>query len=121
MDWQGIEKEYGELDTVWFMSGSLFDTYPYDTPTEAFSLKLFRQVPCHRLSPPLKGQPGFVHPILDRNSLESAYFRCMKPPLQSLRIQHESQLLMRSVWCFIQLDYQVLCSHFPNPHTAYRI
>lgn len=40
---EGIEKEYGELDTVWFMSGSLFDTYPYDTPTEAFSLKLFRQ------------------------------------------------------------------------------
>lgn len=52
---QGIEKEYDELDTVWFMSGSLFDTYPYDTPTEAFSLKLFREVPCHRLLPPLQG------------------------------------------------------------------
>jgi len=40
---QGIEKEYNELDTVWFMSGSLFNTYPYDTPTDAFSLHLFRQ------------------------------------------------------------------------------
>ncbi len=46
---QGIEKEYGELDTVWFMSGSLFNTYPYDTPTDAFPLTLFRQV---RSSPP---------------------------------------------------------------------
>lgn len=43
---QGIEKEYAELDTVWFMAGSLFKSYPYDVPTEAFSLKLFRQVWC---------------------------------------------------------------------------
>ena len=43
---QGIEKEYAELDTVWFMAGSLFKSYPYDVPTEAFSLKLFRQVRC---------------------------------------------------------------------------
>ena len=41
---QGIEREYGELDTVWFMAGSLFKNYPYDVPTEAFSLSLFRQV-----------------------------------------------------------------------------
>jgi hypothetical protein len=41
---QGIEKEYGELDTVWFMAGSLFRNYPYDTPTDAFPLKLFREV-----------------------------------------------------------------------------
>ena len=41
---QGIEKEYGELDTVWFMAGSLFGNYPYDTPTDAFPLKLFREV-----------------------------------------------------------------------------
>lgn len=41
---QGIEKEYEELDTVWFMAGSLFQNYPYDIPTEAFSLKLFKQV-----------------------------------------------------------------------------
>ena len=41
---QGIEKEYAELDTVWFMAGSLFKNYPYDVPTEAFSLDLFRQV-----------------------------------------------------------------------------
>ena len=41
---QGIEKEYAELDTVWFMAGSLFKSYPYDVPTEAFSLDLFRQV-----------------------------------------------------------------------------
>lgn len=40
---QGIEREYNELDTVWFMAGSLFNKYPYDTPTEAFSLKLFKE------------------------------------------------------------------------------
>lgn len=40
---QGIEKEYNELDTVWFMAGSLFKNYPYDVPTEAFSLPLFTQ------------------------------------------------------------------------------
>lgn len=28
---QGIEREYNELDTVWFMAGSLFNKYPYDT------------------------------------------------------------------------------------------
>jgi hypothetical protein len=31
------------LDTVWFMSGSLFNKYPYDVPTEAFSFTIFRQ------------------------------------------------------------------------------
>ena len=41
---QGIEKEYAELDTVWFMAGSLFKSYPYDIPTEAFTLELFTQV-----------------------------------------------------------------------------
>lgn len=40
---KGIEKEYQELDTVWFMAGSLFRNYPYDIPTEAFSLQLFTQ------------------------------------------------------------------------------
>ncbi|BDA45553.1 probable actin-histidine N-methyltransferase [Coccomyxa sp. Obi] len=40
---KGIEKEYAELDTVWFMAGSLFNGYPYDIPTEAFSMNLFRQ------------------------------------------------------------------------------
>ncbi len=40
---QGIEREYQELDTVWFMAGSLFKNYPYDIPTEAFSLQLFTQ------------------------------------------------------------------------------
>ena len=39
----GIEKEYQELDTVWFMAGSLFNRYPFDIPTEAFSFKLFKQ------------------------------------------------------------------------------
>ena len=47
---QGIEKEYNELDTVWFMAGSLFNKYPYDIPTEAFSLGLFVQVCCKTLS-----------------------------------------------------------------------
>ena len=27
------------------MAGSLFKNYPYDVPTEAFSLQLFQQVP----------------------------------------------------------------------------
>lgn len=43
MYFQGIEREYQELDTVWFMAGSLFKNYPYDIPTEAFSLALFTQ------------------------------------------------------------------------------
>ena len=38
---QAIEKEYNELDTVWFMAGSLFKNHPYDVPTEASSLDLF--------------------------------------------------------------------------------
>ena len=41
---QGIEREYEELDTVWYLAGSLFKNYPFDSPTEAFSLNLFRQV-----------------------------------------------------------------------------
>lgn len=40
---QGIEREYAELDTVWFMSGSLFSQYPYDIPSEQFTPKIFRQ------------------------------------------------------------------------------
>lgn len=38
-----MRNEYEALDTVWFMSGSLFNKYPYDVPTEAFSFTLFRQ------------------------------------------------------------------------------
>ena len=41
---QAVEKEYGELDTIWFMAASLFKDYPYDVPSEAFTLPLFRQV-----------------------------------------------------------------------------
>jgi len=40
---QGIQREYDELDTVWFMGGSLFKNYPYDIPTEAFSFEIFKQ------------------------------------------------------------------------------
>ncbi|KAK9067362.1 hypothetical protein SSX86_014689 [Deinandra increscens subsp. villosa] len=40
---EGIRKEYNELDTVWFMAGSLFQQYPYDIPTEAFSFEIFKQ------------------------------------------------------------------------------
>ncbi|OVA15388.1 Rubisco LS methyltransferase [Macleaya cordata] len=40
---EGIKKEYNELDTVWFMSGSLFQQYPYDIPTEAFPFEIFKQ------------------------------------------------------------------------------
>jgi hypothetical protein len=40
----GLRKEYAELDTVWFMAGSLFNKYPFDLPSEAFSFDLFRQV-----------------------------------------------------------------------------
>uniref|UniRef100_A0A383VYM3 Rubisco LSMT substrate-binding domain-containing protein n=1 Tax=Tetradesmus obliquus TaxID=3088 RepID=A0A383VYM3_TETOB len=39
----GIEKEYNELDGVWFMAGSLFNKYPFDIPTEAFPFVRFKQ------------------------------------------------------------------------------
>lgn len=38
-----MREEYEALDTVWFMSGSLFNRYPYDVPTEAFSFDIFKQ------------------------------------------------------------------------------
>lgn len=40
---EGIRREYGELDTVWFMAGSLFQQYPFDIPTEAFPFEIFKQ------------------------------------------------------------------------------
>ncbi|KAL5797142.1 hypothetical protein ACOSQ2_001962 [Xanthoceras sorbifolium] len=40
---EGIKREYNELDTVWFMAGSLFQQYPYDIPTEAFQFEIFKQ------------------------------------------------------------------------------
>ncbi|XP_076920837.1 uncharacterized protein LOC143582075 isoform X2 [Bidens hawaiensis] len=40
---EGIRKEYNELDTVWFMAGSLFQQYPFDIPTEAFPFEIFKQ------------------------------------------------------------------------------
>eukprot|EP01026_Neomeris_dumetosa_P048980 TRINITY_DN424_c0_g1_i2.p1 TRINITY_DN424_c0_g1~~TRINITY_DN424_c0_g1_i2.p1 ORF type:complete len:491 (-),score=44.36 TRINITY_DN424_c0_g1_i2:270-1694(-) len=39
----GIKKEYENLDTVWFMAGSLFRDYPYDVPTEQFPFEVFLQ------------------------------------------------------------------------------
>ena len=60
---QGIEKEYAELDTVWFMAGSLFKSYPYDIPTEAFSLDIFTQVRCASITPRAlsSSAPACVH------------------------------------------------------------
>jgi hypothetical protein len=56
---QGIEREYDELDTVWFMAGSLFRNYPYDVPTEAFSLQIFRQArPCRAPAQRTAGMQG---------------------------------------------------------------
>ncbi|EPS58823.1 hypothetical protein M569_15990, partial [Genlisea aurea] len=40
---EGVRKEYDELDTVWFMAGSLFKQYPFDIPTEAFPFEIFKQ------------------------------------------------------------------------------
>jgi hypothetical protein len=40
---ESLREEYESLDTVWFMSGSLFNKYPYDVPTEAFSFEIFKQ------------------------------------------------------------------------------
>nr|XP_029118454.1 actin-histidine N-methyltransferase isoform X2 [Elaeis guineensis] len=40
---EGIKREYNELDTVWFMAGSLFQQYPFDIPTEAFPFEIFKQ------------------------------------------------------------------------------
>ena len=34
---QGKEKEYNELDTVWFMASSLFKNHPYDAPMICFA------------------------------------------------------------------------------------
>ncbi|KAL4457345.1 hypothetical protein ABPG75_012210 [Micractinium tetrahymenae] len=39
----GIEKEYEELDAVWFLAGSLFNRQPFAPPTEQFTLPVFRQ------------------------------------------------------------------------------
>lgn len=40
---RGIEREYSELDTVWYLAGSLFRNYPFEIPTEQFSLDVFTQ------------------------------------------------------------------------------
>ena len=40
---EGIAREYEELDTVWYLSGSLFNKYPFEVPSEQFSLELFTQ------------------------------------------------------------------------------
>ncbi|VAI28960.1 unnamed protein product [Triticum turgidum subsp. durum] len=40
---EGIRREYNELDTLWFMAGSLFKQYPFDVPTEAFPFEIFKQ------------------------------------------------------------------------------
>jgi hypothetical protein len=39
----GIAREYEELDTVWYLAGALFKNYPFEMPTEQFSLDLFTQ------------------------------------------------------------------------------
>ncbi|XP_062203746.1 uncharacterized protein LOC133905945 isoform X3 [Phragmites australis] len=41
--YEGIRREYNELDTLWFMAGSLFQQYPFDIPTEAFPFEIFKQ------------------------------------------------------------------------------
>ena len=44
---------------MWFMAGSLFRNYPYDVPTEAFSLQIFRQVrPCRAPAQRIAGMQG---------------------------------------------------------------
>ncbi|KAL4522696.1 hypothetical protein Ndes2437A_g07455 [Nannochloris sp. 'desiccata'] len=40
---KGIRKEYEELDTVWYLSGALFSNYPFEVPTEQFSVDRFIQ------------------------------------------------------------------------------
>ncbi|KAI7838734.1 hypothetical protein COHA_007530 [Chlorella ohadii] len=40
---RGISKEFEELDTVWYLAGSLFNRQPFAPPTEQFSLKVFTQ------------------------------------------------------------------------------
>ncbi|OEL36364.1 hypothetical protein BAE44_0002616 [Dichanthelium oligosanthes] len=40
---EAIRREYNELDTLWFMAGSLFQQYPFDIPTEAFPFEIFKQ------------------------------------------------------------------------------
>ena len=79
---QGIEREYGELDTVWFMAGSLFRNYPYDVPTEAFSLNLFRQarglrVFRHQRAAAQGCMGAATSPISLLGITESHYLTCM--------------------------------------------
>ncbi|CAD6237762.1 unnamed protein product [Miscanthus lutarioriparius] len=40
---EAIRREFNELDTLWFMAGSLFQQYPFDIPTEAFPFEIFKQ------------------------------------------------------------------------------
>lgn len=40
---KGIRKEFEELDTVWYMSGSLFSKYPFEVPSEQFTVERFIQ------------------------------------------------------------------------------
>lgn len=40
---KGIRKEFEELDTVWYMSGSLFSKYPFEVPSEQFTVDRFIQ------------------------------------------------------------------------------
>ena len=40
---RGIRKEYEELDTVYYMSGNLFRSYPFEVPSEQFSVDQFIQ------------------------------------------------------------------------------
>lgn len=42
----GIEREYKELDTVWWMNKSLYNSYPFDPPSEQFSVNTFIQAFC---------------------------------------------------------------------------
>lgn len=37
---EALRKEYDELDTVWYMASALFNRYPFDPPTEAFSFEV---------------------------------------------------------------------------------
>ena len=85
---QGIEREYEELDTVWFMAGSLFNKYPYDTPSVAFSFKLFRQVRCStnaRLS--LSASLLGWHTTMLRNSVQP----WLLPMLQHRKAAHQGR------------------------------
>ncbi|GBG60037.1 hypothetical protein CBR_g368 [Chara braunii] len=91
---EGIKREYQELDTVWFMAGSLFKKYPFDIPTEAFPFEIFRQAF-------VAVQSCVVH-LQGVNLARRFALVPLGPPLLSYR--SDSKAMLRADGDFVQLQ-----------------